>query len=293
MKKWNLLLSMCLMAGAMFVTSCTKDEETDPGPSITLKGGTDYVSTDKTIQAGETIQVGVIGASSTVSNSKLVRFKLTTTHNDIPETIVDTTFSSSSFNLDIAITYPAEFAGSNRLLFELTDKGGMTSSKAFVLTVEESATEVNKYTGVNLGSWNDNEGGSFYSTSENQVYFRSTAAQNQSKIDFVFFKGITNGNSIAAPFDPAPNSIDELLMSGWTVKNKTLFQETTMTATEFDAIGSSYNFPEFTGTATIANQLEVGDVVYFETVLGKLGYFKVVNLNSRGDYADIEVIVQK
>ena len=293
MKKWNLLLSMFLMAGAVFVTSCTKDDETDPGPSITLKGGTEYVSADKTIQAGETITVGVIGASSTVSNSKLVKFKLTSTFNNVPEVIVDTTFSSSTFNLDITIAYPAEYVGENRLLFQLTDKGGMANEKAFIVTVEQSATEVNKYTGVNLGSWNDNEGGSFYSTSENKVYFRSTAAQNQSKIDFVFFKGDKNGNAIAAPFDPAPNSINELLMGTWTVKNKTLFQVTTMTAAQFDAIGASYDFPEFTGELTIAKQLAIGNVVYFKTVLGKLGYFKVVNLNTRGDYADLEVIVQK
>ncbi len=295
MKKWNLLLSMFLMAAALFVTSCTDDEETDPGPSLTLKGGSEYTSTDATIQVEEPILVGVTGASSTVSNDKLTRFKFSIVSNDVPEVFVDSVFSEATFNWETEITFTS--VGEANLLFELWDKGGKKVQKSFRITVENSAMEINKDLNFDLGSWNDAVG-SFYSTTDGEVYTRGLMLNNptnQAKIDFLFFKGVVNANTIAAPDDTDANTINELQLEPWTIKNSTRFNTTTITAAEFDAIGTTYQFPAFdmnTQTSKV-NAVADGQVILFKTEGGKLGLIKIVDLFSRGDLATISVIVQK
>lgn len=292
MKKWNVLISMLLLAGVVFTTSCSKDEEEDPGPSLNFKGGSEYTSAATTISAGESILVGVLATSSSVSGSNLTNFLLTATHNNLTETVEDSTINTDTFTADYELTF--ESLGDTRLTFKITDKDGKTVTKDFIVTVEDAPVAVTKDEGVELGSWNDGAG-SFYASSIDSVFIRANVrdnAANQALIDFIFFKGTQNANSLAAPFDDAPQSIAELQMSGWTVENATILAKVDMTVAQFDAIGDTYNFDDIEGTATIVNNLNEGDIIQFQTVEGKMGLIKVVTLANRGDYGVFDVIVQ-
>ena len=297
MKKWNLLLSVLLLAGAVFVTSCNKDE--DEGPSLSLKGGAAYTSTNTTINPGESILVGVVGTKGT---NNLVRFTLTATHNNVPSNVFDSAFNSANFNKDYSLEFSAASLGETRLSFKLYDKDGNFDEKSFVITVEDNSPQpvaVTKRTNVTLGSSNDAQFGSFYSTkgvNNRHEFFvgetRTTPAI-QSSIDFIFFKDNNNGNAIAAPDASEVNNITTFQLNQWTVtKNATRFQLTNMTAAEFDAIGSTYVFPTFTGQLRMVNQLQNNNVISFKTAEGKLGLIKIVDLFSRGDRARIDVIVE-
>lgn len=291
MKKWNLLLSMLFIATTVFVTSCNKDEEAT-GPTLNLKGGSEYVSADATIQVNEPVLVGVTGTSG---DDNLTRFKMTITSNNVPTNVIDSTFNSPSFDWEIELNF--EGVGEARLLFELWDKGGLKAEKAFTITVEDPGMQINKYPDVELGSWNDAVG-SFFSSSEGIVYTRgqlTTSVTNQAKIDFLFFKGVENANTIASPDDADANTINDLQLTLWTNKNQTRFNTTNITAAQFDAIGDTYQFPVFNmgSQTTKVNALAEGQVVLFKTQGGKLGLIKVVDLYSRGDLAKVDVIVQK
>ena len=65
-----------------------------------------------------------------------------------------------------------------------------------------------------------------------------------------------------------------------------------LNADQFDAIGGSYAFPEFTGTKDDINDLEVGDVVFFKTVNDKHGYIKVINIYQKGYKIDFDMKVE-
>lgn len=291
MKKWNLLLSMLFIASAIFVTSCTKDEN-PTGPSLSLKGGAGYTSTDQTIQVNDPI---LIGATGTSGDANLTRFKFSVTSNNVATTILDTTFNSASFNWELELTFTS--VGEARLMFELWDKDGNKDEKAFNVTVEDPGMQVVKYSDVELGSWNDAVG-SFYSSTENIVYTRgqlTTSPSNQAKIDFLFFKGVTNGNTISSPDDTDANSIDDLQLVGWTNKNQTRFNTTDITVAQFDAISTSFQFPVFQmgSQTTKVNNLTEGQVIMFKTEAGKLGLIKVVDLYSRGDLVKVDVVVQQ
>jgi len=84
-------------------------------------------------------------------------------------------------------------------------------------------------------------------------------------------------------------------MEAWETRNATLFISTEMTVEEFDAIGEYYVFPEFVeaeADTKIVNMVN-GDVLFFKTEAGALGYIKVVDLYSRGDLGEFEVIVME
>lgn len=292
MKKWNLLLSMFLVAGTVFVTSCNKDDETDQGPVLTIKGGGDYTSSDATVQIEEPILVGITGTSE---KENLTKFKFSIISNNVPTVFVDSVINTNAFNWETEITFSS--VGDARLLFELWDKNNVKVEKSFTVTVEDAGMEINKFLNVEFGSWNDAVG-SFFSTSEGIVYTRgqlTTSASNQLKIDFLFFKGVSNANTIASPDDADANTIDELQLSGWTNKNQTRFNTTTITGAQFDAIGDTYQFPVFNmGTQTSkVNSLVEGQVILFRTEGGKLGLIRIEDLYSRGDRAKLDIIVQK
>jgi hypothetical protein len=273
--------------------SFTTEAEVDPGPTLALKGGSGYTSGNATIPVGTTIKVGVVGGKSSVSGNKLTRFRFIYTLNNIPTTLLDSTFNSDSFNWETNLTFAGP--GNVALSFELTDAANMKATRDFNVTVQ--AHQIIKYSNIELGSWNDAIG-SFFSTSEGINYNisqTSTVPANQAKIDFLFFKGITNANTIASPDDIDANTIPDLKLNLWTNKNQTRFNTTNITAAQFDAIGANYEFPDFNinQQTTKANELMVGDVILFKTQSGKLGLIKIVDLYTKGDKMKIDVVREK
>jgi hypothetical protein len=295
MKKINLLFFMMALGAATFFSSCQKDEILNPEPSINFKGGSGYTSTDVTISAGESIKVGINAVQNSETKSDLTTFTIVVTQNNTPQTVINETLTSDqkmTYVQDFNITF--ETVGSANLVARITDKDGEYNEVMFTVTVKEEGVTVKKKSNVEFGSFNDAIG-SFYGTATETIYTISGGANNQAKVDMIFFKGATNGNTLAAPDDADVNSITDFNLNTWTTKNKTRFQTTTMTAAEFDAIGTLHAFPAFNDATALtkAKELANGKVVYFKTEAGKHGYFKVVDLYTKGDKAKFDFIVEQ
>ncbi len=291
MKRFGLFLLSTLFIASTFLTSCSKDDDPVVGfPSIDFKGGADYTFEDVTITTNDDILVGINAAMHNETKKKLTHFKLELVSDNSSVTLVDSSFSADNFSADYMISFSE--TGQLTLNAKITDEDNRSDEASFQITVEEGGVKVKKNADVTLGSWNDAIG-SFYDTQNEAVYTISAAKENQETVDFIFFKGATNQNTFAAPDDEDVNTIETFQLNDWTVKNETRFMLSDMTAAEFDAIGEYHIFPEFTGTGSRINNLENGDVVYFRTEAGKHGYIKVVDLYSRGDLADFEVIIEE
>ena len=289
--KINRILFLFLIIAGVGLSSCKKDDDiVNPEPTLSFIGGAGYTSSDVTITTDEQIKVGFNAAFNQETNEKLKNFKLTITANNVPQVLIDSTLNNEVFNTTINISFPEPTTA--RLEGVVTDDAGRTASVSFNIVVEQSGVKVVKYTDVELGSWND-EIGSFYNAQENMIYTVNEAAANQAKVDFVFYKGQTNLNTLAAPADASLETILTFNINSWTTRNATMFIGTTMTAEEFDSIGDYYDFPEFVEADADIKMInmENGDVVYFKTQAGVLGYIKVVDLYSRGDLGRFEVIV--
>lgn len=299
MKKVNFLFMALLMSAAVMVTSCGSDDDDpiDPGPSINLKGGVGYTSKDDTIRVNTPITVGVTGLKSSVTNAKLIRFKFSIISNDISDTFKDTTFSSDSFAWETDLTFTG--TGKARLLFEMWDKNNKKNEESFNIVVEDPGAAVNKYVDVEFGSWND-AAGSFFASTEGVTYTVGQTANlpaNQAKIDFLYFHGQTNKNTMASPDDADANGINDLKLNLWTTKNQTRFNPSNLTPAQFNAIGASYQFPtfDFGSQTTKVNNLKVNDIFMFKTKDNKLGLVMITHLSTptRGDTSKATIIVQK
>lgn len=291
--KMNRLFLILTVAIATAFTSCKKDDDiVNPEPSIDFKGGANYTATDVTINAGEQILVGFNAAYNPDTEENLTNFKLVLTSNNVPQTLIDSVINTASYSTDININFPE--AGSARLEATITDKAGRTDAVSFNITIEEAGVKVVKHTDIELGSWND-EIGSFYAAKENTIYTVPEAFNNQAKVDFIFYKGVQNMNTITAPDDADLATIPSFNIENWTTKNETRFVMTSMTAAEFDAIGEYYEFPAFDQNSATSKviDLENGAVVHFRTQAGDYGLIKVVDFYSRGDLGLIDVIVME
>lgn len=299
MKKFKFLFAALILSAGAFVSSCTDDTtETDPGPSLTLKGGAGYTSDDATVLVGSSITVGVVGGKSSVSGNKLTRFKFILTSNNVANTLVDTVLNADSFNWETEIEFVSEVNG--RFSFELTDKGGMKTEKGFNIIAQ--GPETKKFSGIALGSHNDNTLPSFFSTLDGNVYFvgqTNNSATIQGLVDLVFIKNTPTypavGNIITSPDDEVAATAPNLKLNDWTVRNQTRFNTTSITAAQFDAIGDHYVFPAFNllQQTSRTSALAVGNVVLFKTSTGKVGLIKIVELYTKGDKMKIDVVMEK
>lgn len=293
MKKLNLIFFIGLLIGGIVLSGCKKDEDDEPiigYPSIDFKGGEGYTFEDVTITTNDQILVGIMAAMHTGTQEPLTQFTLTVVSGTSTTTLVDSTFNAESFNADYNISFGQ--TGDATLTAKVTDNAGRSDEVSITISVEQGGVAVKKNDDLLMGNVNDLAAGSFYSTSEETVYFVSNVQENTDKVDFIFFKGPQNQNAIASPDDDDVKLVYPSI-NDWAVHNETRFQLTDMTVEDFDAIEEYHIFPEFTGTLTRVSHLEVDDVIFFQTAAGKHGYIKVVDLYTRGDVAQLEVIVEE
>lgn len=282
MKKINFLFAILIMAGMTFLTSCGTDTAA-LGPNMDLKGGSGYTSSDVTVPVGSEIKVGVTAQQG---DAKLVNIKITATANNVPVTLLDSTFSSDSFNKDYFITAPSE-VGTVRISVVMKDKDGLTDDAAFNITTTAVAAEITTYSGKILGSYDNTAYGSSFASSNGTVYTLAEAKANAAKIDWMYYYGVTNKATLAAPSDA---SVTEVFTSSngpatWSVRNATKFGKVTLSGTlTWDGITNDAQIITLAAglTSTKAAILAVGDFIAFETVLGKKGLIKIENITLSG-----------
>lgn len=156
-----------------------------------------------------------------------------------------------------------------------------------------------------LGGQTNSTLGSFYSVSEDSIYFTARANEKQSFVDLIYYFGSQTGDSsvIASPSDPVFNNVQDqnphFSVKSWTVRNNTTFLTSDLTPADFIALtNDSLLVANMSGTltATKATKLKVGDVVGFKLENGRLGVFHVAEINNTNALTraiTIDIKVQK
>lgn len=139
MKNFKLILILVAALG-MSVVSCSKDDDpaVDLTPSIDFKGGSDYISADATVIAGEEFKIGITASSNTSSGKNLTSVKYTITSNDQIVLEEDSVFNENAYNVDYFFRMDNE--GMATFKFDVTDKDGQMSSKSLTITAEPGTT---------------------------------------------------------------------------------------------------------------------------------------------------------
>ncbi len=150
-------------------------------------------------------------------------------------------------------------------------------------------TELKTYQSITLGSQVNSALGSFYSVSEDSVYFTAGANTNTAKIDLIFYFDTQHTDSfvIASPKDPIFGLPDDQVphksVKTWAVKNNTTFLKLNINSNIFNTLKNDsllQNDLDSNVVETSAPYLKVGDVIGFKTESGKLGLFHVKNINN-------------
>ena len=140
-----------------------------------------------------------------------------------------------------------------------------------------------------LGGQTNSTLGSFYSISEDSVYFKAGADLNPSKIDLIYYFGLTSGDSsvITAATDPVFNLPSDQTpfpsVKSWTTKNNTNFLKLDMSSNVFVSLKNDSLLGlelDSNVVATKITKLQIGDVVGFKTASGKIGAYKVKAINN-------------
>ncbi len=127
-------LAFLMIVSVIGLTSCNGDDDKPKEPNIALNAGNGYTVNGAEIMLGETAKFGVIATPNDNSKEKLVNFKLEMIHNNLPTTLLDSTFKEKNFNLDI-LTAPFEEAGDYNFNFTIKDKAGKEASVSAMIKV--------------------------------------------------------------------------------------------------------------------------------------------------------------
>jgi hypothetical protein len=295
MKKILALLFIIGLAGIIF-TGCQKDEDEAGSPTISFLAEAGYISGDATLLVNEEFKIKVSISQNVESQSELKSLTVGRTFTPATKADWDTTFSlPTGGNQEIELTFnSANIAGSELIELTVTDANNKTDMVSLTITTE--LPKVTSYPNNEMGSYNEPAIGSFFATSSGTVYSKNDAFAVQDMVDFGFYLGSQNGSTFASPADPLLKTVFDLEGAGWTTYNETMFiNPAPIDASEFDAIGDAYAFPEFDegSSSSYANKLNQNDVVYFKTHDGYRGFIKVNSINGRGDKVNIDVKVEQ
>jgi len=296
MKK-NWILMLMLLAGVISMTSCSKDdnnEPTDLSPTLTLQVGTDYVYQNTSVTVGTPLKIGVRAISNATSGKKLVNFTLVRTFNNLPATVVDSTFSESTFSVDYLINANLS-AGPETFLLTIKDKDGLTATQTLTITTTALTGEINSYSMKLMGAQHNSNGSSFASVDGN-VYTMANAKANANKIDWLYFYGATDLATIAAPNDAHAAQVYTDATNGlahWPVLNATKFKLIT-DAVDFNAIADDGVIVTQTATGVTETRipsLATDKLIAFVTASGKKGIIKVESITT-GDTGSMTISVK-
>lgn len=136
MKKWTSKLVPLLAAGILLV-SCNKDE--GKLPNIAFKAGAGYISTDSSVAGGTNISIG-INASKSEDNDVLKKINISKSVNGTAASSVFdkdlTGTEGDAYTYDYSTTLDTNKGQTNKYIFTVTNRDGLTNQVALTLTVK-------------------------------------------------------------------------------------------------------------------------------------------------------------
>lgn len=270
---------------ATFMTGCD-DESTDPvGPTLRLFGDGENIDADATIALGSVIKFSWLASKGDVN---LKSFNILVNNLNVHSFPKDD-IPTDSYQDSVSLEAPAN-EGAYTYTFIATDRNDLADSVSLSITVEKEFDPLTTHEGVKIdvtpGSGDVLKNNCASIDGSTFPYNEDTADTDlQTKADFVYFYeggNATGGGSavISAPSDVFTTAL--IRYAGWAIKtrNRTKFYEVSVSTAEFDAMEDDEMILEkVTGiSSTRVSDLEVDEVVGFETVTGKKGMFKVTAL---------------
>jgi hypothetical protein len=262
------------VSALLLLNSCKKSDSSTAtpapqNPSISLVGGSGYVSSDYTTSVGSpSITVKAISLSNSVSGSKLTEVYTTITSSNTVIYSNTATITTSVTSHSDSVVIPTTTAGTSRVVFKVTDKAGLTASVGVNITIVGPAPTVvpiGSGTPIVLGGSVD-ANPSHMDLRTGATYSSTVAAANASNIDLVY-----NKTKVYSPSDPLETNA-AIHAAGRITKMDVYTAKGYSAITDADI--NAY-MPSSSTNATVAT----GSVIMFITTEGKKGVFQVSAFN--------------
>lgn len=287
-KLTNYLLASAALVSMVF-TSCSDDDTPKP-PSLSFRGGSEYVSSDATVTVGENFIVGVTSLPNSESGKKLSNFTIVRTFNNVPFTVLDSALGNVE-SLDMDIIFSANLdAGSERFVFTVTDKDGEMVENAIVITTELGIVPITEKDNIELNAQADGPNSaasneSFLATVDGATYLVGETGNNADVIDMMFMRH----NSLKATYpDFSLRSPDYAVIEDYfDLIDAATYASSGMRNTKLMIITSSVDFDNLDNSgiveatdgvesgSAIVDDLDEGMFVGFITEDGKRGVIRV------------------
>jgi hypothetical protein len=276
MKKLIYLTGIMLIAGSLFMISCSDDEEDKPGnPTMSLLVEDGYISENITAKYDDTLRFMVYN----FSNGTDLLSNFTVRMNG--DAMIDSTFEKTSFTIEIMAQKTV--LDEEVWKFETTDKAGHVES--FSITVTGNFGPIITHSDILLGAQDNPTTESFlsYSNGTFTKYFQAQAFDHQADIDmFCFYEDTPehqNFMSLAAPGTNISGIFTGTTApENYTTKNVTFFVATDMTVLEFESITNDAKVIaayDIDSDYKKASKLDPDDILSFRLQSGKYGLLMV------------------
>ncbi|HYG17133.1 MAG TPA: hypothetical protein VEC12_15355 [Bacteroidia bacterium] len=288
MKKLTLLVLFATLT-SVFLDSCKSEdpEGPKPTPTVSWKTTAGYTFSNSDVQAGETIDFGVIAAPSDGENITRVRVSLSVNGGVETNFIDSPDLKLKNFNHDwMDVPVGSLPNAKNRFTVTVTQSNGESASATFIVTVTGSAANIQTTNDIELGAQNNPTVGSFFNPGQGSlgIMLAAQANSNQNDVHVIYYSGATNKETFSAPNDAQIGEVHKNV-PGWTVKNATLFRKTTMSATDFDNLTDPNVIVTECNSASSSKvtNLKAGDVIAYRTFNGShFALFKIESINAGG-----------
>jgi hypothetical protein len=216
-----------LLALTLLFSSCSSDEKTPIKPELSIIQQQGYLSGDTLLQMGQTLPIR-IEASSTGAPITLINLRI---YDGVSFVSVDSGVNTEWLTATFLLTKGP--AANERWVFRIRNTHMEWDSLSLNISLDPNThySPITFLSGIRLGAQGQEDVGSFFSLSENQVFTTDSAFLFQSIMDLCYYYDASGDlNTLASP---GANISDDIypgppFLSSWTTRNEARFIQTTL-----------------------------------------------------------------
>ena len=159
MKRFIYLAGIIVLSGFMIFISCKKENNDAPSvdntPVLTFMTGTDYISSDTTLEVNSEFKVGILGSKNPNTNIDIATFTVVRTFNNVATTVYEENSVGESYLSWETVILTVPNIGEEKWTFTIKDYTGLIKELSFVITTQGDKSPVMTFIeGVNYVSQN-------------------------------------------------------------------------------------------------------------------------------------------
>ncbi len=237
------------------------------------------VSEDDTVLTNLPFGIFVSATSNLLTNEELNNITVSVTMNGVT---IDSVYDIKDSKYSMLHVFLPLRNGLRQISFTVIDNAGNTATKSVNVFVEGDEVNVVSIPNIEFSCNETDDLFNFYDFDSIVGYKNSEAYNHQSSIDFAFFHNDTSGYGIGTPSTISVQNFYSIGES-WSTFTNAIIAPSELSSTDYDNIGIHYEWSEIVTDQHEVLNLEVNDILQFQTEAGNKGFIKIVDIDNNPD----------